>query len=294
MASIQSRAQDISLIRTTRLSHYPSASTLEYHKGRLYVIGDDAYSMLVLDSNHRTVDSVVLFAGTEQRFSKKDKPDIESSIIVNRNNKDFLLAFGSYSSNRRRDVHWIQLDGKMKKKRSERLRLDHPDIEEWNIEGTALVNGRLLLTNRANNTHKVNHLLVTGFSEKGPDTDNLHSISIELPGNKGVLGISSISYLPEKDMLFFAASTENTANATEDGSIGDSYIGYINKISEKLERKTLKPDKLVNISSSLRQKNPQKIESLVVEGHSGKDMILHLAADNDNGESTLFKIKWRY
>jgi hypothetical protein len=293
--SIQnSHAQDISLIKTTHLSHYPSASTLEFHQGKLYVIGDDATQALILDKEHALVDSIRLFPGSlKKRISKKTKADIESTIIVNSDDSDYLVAFGSLSSRRRNQVLWVDLqDGKWKK--TSTFTMSHSDIDEWNIEGTALVNDRLLLTNRANNSSRANHLLVTSFDEKkGINPDSIHSILLRLPEGKNILGISSISYVKEKDMLLFAASTENTANATDDGAIGDSYIGYISNISKKLDKKELRPDEIINITKHLKSKQPQKIESIVVEDPSGKDLIVHLAADNDNGQSMLFKLRWK-
>lgn len=293
--SIQnSSAQDISLIKTTHLSHYPSASTLEFHQGKLYVIGDDATQALILDKEHALVDSIRLFPGSlKKRISKRSKADIESTIILNRDDSDYLVAFGSLSSPRRNQVLWVDLeDGKWKK--TSTFTMKHSDIKEWNIEGTALVNRHLLLTNRANNSSRTNHLLVTVFDEKkGINPDSIHSIRLRLPEEKNILGISSISYLKEKDMLLFAATTEQTSNATEDGAIGDSYIGYISNISKKLDRKELKPDEIINITKHLKSKHPQKIESIVVEAPSGKDLIVHLAADNDNGQSMLFKLKWK-
>ncbi|HEY0065978.1 MAG TPA: hypothetical protein VGB46_01400 [Flavisolibacter sp.] len=293
--SIQnSLAQDISLIKTTHLSHYPSASTLEFHQGKLYVIGDDATQALVLDKDHVLVDSIRLFPGSrKKRISKKTKADIESTIIVNRDDSDYLVAFGSLSSSKRNQVLWVDLeDGKWKK--TSTFTMNHSDIDEWNIEGTALVNNRLLLTNRANNSSRANHLLVTIFDEKkGINPDSIHSIRLRLPEGKSIMGISSISYLKEKDMILFAASTENTSNAKDDGAIGDSYIGYISNISKKLDQKELRPDEIINITKHLKSKHPQKIESIVVEEPSGKDLIVHLAADNDNGQSMLFKLKWK-
>jgi hypothetical protein len=92
-------------------------------------------------------------------------------------------------------------------------------------------------------------------------------------------------------MLIFSASTEDTPNAYTDGTIGTSYIGYIKKISKKLNGPVVKTDKFISISKYLSEKSAQKIESMVVEEIIKGKAIVHLAADNDNGESTLFKLR---
>lgn len=292
--SIQaSKAQEISLIKATHLYHYPSASTMEFHKGKLYVIGDDAAQALILDKEHMLLDSIRLFPGNvKKRISKQRKADIESTIIVNRDDSDYLVAFGSLSTPSRNQVLWVDLK-KGARKEASSFTINHPDVDQWNIEGSALVNGRLLLTNRANNSTRTNHLLVTDFNEKGISPDNIQSIRLRLPDENSIMGISSISYLKEKDMLLLAASTENTADAQQDGAIGDSYIGYISNISKKLDQKELRPDKFINVTKYLQSAQPQKIESIVVEDPAGKDLIVHLAADNDDGQSMLFKLRWK-
>ncbi|HEU4472086.1 MAG TPA: hypothetical protein VFR58_13430 [Flavisolibacter sp.] len=287
-----SSSQDIQLLRVTELSHYPSASTLEYHKDKLYVIGDDARQVLVLDKDHQLLDSISLFEGEKKQLSKKTKPDIESTIQVKASGKDYLLAFSSLSGPRRNKVLWIDLEKKTRDIRD--FSLTHPEIREWNIEGTALVGNKLILSNRANGSHPYNHILVTDFDPvHGIKTDSLRLIRMDLPKNKFVSGLSSIIYYEPLDMLLFAASTEYTDDAQADGAIGDSYIGYIKNFSRKMSDKTLEADAFFNISGALRSSGPQKIESLVVEEQSGEFITIHLASDNDDGESTLFKMKWR-
>jgi hypothetical protein len=291
MLSISSKAQQIKLLKTTFLPHYPSASTLEYHKNLLYVIGDDAPQMLVLDNNHQPKDSLVLFANKKKRLSKKDKADLESSIFINQDGRDYLVAFPSFSTPRRDRIMVIDMASR-ETHSIEMPNLRIPGISDINIEGTAMVQDKLLLSSRANRTHTDNYLLVARFHlQSGFDEKNIHSLVVQLPKQQNILGISSISYLESADLLLFTASTENTGSAYSDGTIGDSYIGYIRKISGKLNGSSLTPDALINISPILSQ-GPHKIESLVVESQKGKELIIHLAADNDDGASTLFKLSW--
>ena len=292
MLSINSYAQDIKLLRQTYLPHYPSASTLEYHKNLLYVIGDDAPQMLVLDNNHQAKDSMVLFASKTKRLSKRSKADLESTILVSENGRDYLVAFPSFSTPRRDQI--LVIDVASRETRTIHMpKFKIPGIRDLNIEGTALVQDKLLLSSRANLGHAENFLLVSRFNlQSGFDEKDLRSIPLQLPKQENILGISSISYLESENLLLFTASTENTNNSVGDGSIGDSYIGYIRNISGKLDNNVLTADALINISDILSQ-GPHKIESVVVESQKGKDLIIHLASDNDDGASTLFKLSWR-
>ena len=291
MLSITSTAQQVKLLRKTFLPHYPSASTLEYHKDLLYVIGDDAPQMLVLDGNHQPMDSLLLFASDTKRLSKKDKADLESTILVNRNGRDYLVAFPSFSTPRRDRIMVIDMASR-ELRTIDMPKIRIPGIRDLNIEGTTMVGDRLLLSSRANFAQTDNYLLVSRFDlQTGFDKKNIRSLVLQLPKQQHIIGISSLSYLESEDLLLFTGSTENTANSYTDGTIGDSYIGYIRNISGKLNGESLTPDALINISSVLSGAT-HKIESIAVASQKGKDLVIHLASDNDDGASTLFKLRW--
>ena len=106
-----------------------------------------------------------------------------------------------------------------------------------------------------------------------------------------IIGVSGLYYVEEKDLLLFTASEEDTPNALDDGKISDSYLGFIEKFSAKMEDKTITPNQLIKLSTINKIFIKQKIESVCVEKITGDEMILHLVADNDNGESRLFKVR---
>ena len=286
-------AQELELIKTTRLTHYPSASAIEFYNNRLFIIGDDAASLIIVDKEHQEVDSVRLFPGNEARIHKDEKADLEASVLLNEGGKNYLLALSSLSTEKRNKILLFDLDNKQFK--IQNLQLAHLQLDEINIEGAALVNGHLVLSNRANNTSRINHLVVSRFEiEKGELSKNEKIITLLLPQKKMVTGVSGLAYSNEKDVLFFTASTENTADAVSDGEIGESYIGYISGIRNKLNNKEIKADTLIQLSSLFAAKIPQKIESLAIEEEKKNELIFHLVADNDNGESTLFKMKMKW
>ena len=287
----ESAAQKIRLLKKTHLTNYPSASSLEFYKEKLYVIGDDAPSIWILDKNHSLLDSIVLFPSKEKRIDWAIKADLESSTIITKNDKNYLVAFSSFSTPARNKIIFLSLDGPEKNLKQVETTLEAPTVQELNIEGAASIGHQLILSNRANTTHKNNSLLLTTIDTTAGINKNYMVITLYLPKTKKVTGISGISYLKEKDMLLFTASTENTPNAYTDGEIGGSYVGYVKNISKKLTGSSIKADKLISVSKYLGEKTAQKIESLTVEEITGKKAVIHLAADNDNGESTLFKLE---
>ncbi|MGV3658094.1 MAG: DUF6929 family protein [Chitinophagaceae bacterium] len=286
-------AQELQLLKTTYLPHYPSASTLAYHNGRLYVMGDDAVQMLVLNKDHQPIDSLRLFKGSEKRLAKEIKTDIESSAFIQKEKETFLVLFSSFSSPTRRQVFAINVESKKVKRNFRRFnkKPQLPRINEWNIEGAACAGGHLLFSNRANYTHRTNFLLAMPSNlKKGFQKSKPAVISIQLPPSENVIGVSGLAYIAEKDLLLLTATTEITDNAYTDGEIGDSYLGYITNLSAKLKDSTIRVEKLLNLTPVLAQPYLQKIESVAVEEVTGDKAVLHLASDNDNGESTLFKM----
>ena len=286
----ESAAQKIKLLKKTHLTDYPSASSLEFYKEKLYVVGDDAASVWILDKEHQFLDSIVLFSSTEKRINAALKADLESSTIISKNNANHLVLFSSFSTTNRNKLIFVDLDNPKNGVKQIISNLDSVAVQELNIEGATAINNNLILSNRANTTHTNNNLIVTSIDSSGISKDG-KTLTIVLPKKKNIIGISGITYVEEKDIMLFTASTENTPNAYSDGEIGSSYIGYIKNISKKLNSESVKVTKLISISKYLREQSAQKIESMAVESLNGKKIIIHLAADNDNGESTLFKLR---
>lgn len=288
-------AQDLKLLKTTYLPNYSSASSIDYFNGRLYVIGDDAPNMMILDTQHNVLDSLQLSNTKQRRISKAEKADLESSFITSRTGKTFLYAVSSFSTPKRNKVLILELKKNNKAVLYKTITtfLNKYGLAEINVEGAAIIGSKVILSNRANTTNKLNYLLVTGITEKGIQNKSFKKIAVRLPPGKTVTGISGLHYVKEKDILLFTASTEDTPNAYTDGAIGESYIGYIAGISSKLNSNTVSPDQFIALSGFLQQRTPQKIESITAE-EGGKDqLIIHLAADNDDGSSTLYKMKWK-
>ena len=270
---------------------YPSASSIEYYDGRLYLMGDDATNLLVLDTSLNTIDSVPLLSYPGKRIPKDSKPDLEASAL----NADNLFMFGSGSSPYRntglkynlktKDTAPINLEPLY-------LKVKDSGIEQINIEGACFVSGKLLLVNRGNKGYPHNHLII--IDEKFLNNDSSFQIVV-LPfaRQKDIdqfKGISGLCYAKESDKLILTVSTEDTKNSYDDGTIGKSYLWIIDNISTRIDNKTLGTKRVIDLEYIDARFKGQKIESATVMSESDKFIQLAMVADNDDGSSTVFKM----
>ncbi len=290
----------ISLLASAQLQELPSGSSLEIDNNQLIVIGDDATQVFILDFNYKPIDSLLIDTSSVKRVAKDIKPDYESSTIVDYNGSKTLVAFGSGSTNKRQHALLMPLPirsgGNFLINDVSQIfsSIKAAGISEINIEGAATVNGQIVLSNRANLNQKVNSFIV--FAEKSlADTGTLsvHTVAINLPKTKFVVGISGLTYIPAIDMLLFTASTEATSNSYDDGEIGDSYIGLIRHASAVIKDNKISVNEWINLAEENDALKGQKVESIAVEQVTTEALILHLVADNDDGTTRLFKLSMR-
>ncbi len=281
----------ITLLSTRHFEDFPSASALEYTDGKLFVIGDDAAHLMVLDTNYRVIEKIAYLPDSVYRAPKDTKPDTESAVLLTHGEQTFLYAFGSLSTPARELLFQFPLDSLQGFTRTRFQPRASSLIKEWNIEGAAMVMDQLLLANRANGTNRQNYFMLQTFDAAVNGQDNEAKVAeLVLPSNGSVIGISGLFYEEELDLLLFTASEEATQNAVDDGAIGESYLGVVENFSRKMFRKKMSPDGLIKLSTVDTAFARQKVESVCVQRASGKGLILFLAADNDNGQSRIFKL----
>jgi len=270
---------------------YPSASSIEYFDKKLYVIGDDATNLLILDTSLNIIDSIPFLSYPGKRIPKDIKPDLEASAL----NADNLFLFGSGSLATRnfglkynlktKDVDSINLEPLY-------LKIKEQGIKQINIEGSCFISGKLVLANRGNKSYPQNHFISTG--ESSWNNDDSFQISLtpfeDQKDTALFKGISGLCYASESDQLIMTVSTEDTRNSYTDGTIGKSYLWIINSISNKLGSATLTPDKIIDLEEIDPRFKNQKIESATVIRETSKLINLVLVADNDDGSSTIFKM----
>ncbi|MCX6319899.1 MAG: hypothetical protein NTW29_21650 [Bacteroidetes bacterium] len=275
------------------LDHYPSASGMEYVNGQLFIIGDDANQLLILDSNLAIKDSIRLYDFPEKRIPKDRKADLES-ITLTADNK--LLLMGSGSKDPYRNTAWL-IDPQTHQKDSIQLdtfyaRLKANNIHVLNLEGSCAIPGYQLLSNRGSKGYPKNQLIFTHplFWEKQAHAP-ITALFLGVQQDSTVFnGVSGMAYARQSDRLLLTVSTEDTRNAMDDGAIGKSYLWMIKNISGKKRWSAVNPDIIIDLEEVDHRFKGQKIESVCIMKESTGFLDLLLAADNDNGTSTLFKV----
>ncbi len=288
----------LELITSLLLPDFPSGSSINFYDDKLFLIGDDASHILVLDTDYKKVDTVHLFDAPAKRIAKSEKADFETSTIVSADGKDYLIALGSGSRKNRTSMIRIPLQqGWSFESFNYRYFLKRlkAQIDEINIEASTLIGSRVVLGNRGNTEYPKNHIIVTDidFWHKQAEVP-IAIVELELSMNSTpFIGISELCYVESHDLLLFTLSSELTSNSYDDGAIGDSYIGWISSITNKINQAYLKLDGMINLLEVGGEFKGEKIEGLCVASVKGNEFILHLISDNDQGESKLFKVGMR-
>ncbi len=296
MVSCKTSTENIQVEKEVVLNDFPSGSSLEYFNTRLYLSGDDAKRLLILDTDYNRIDSVELFKSEHYRVPKTSKADLEASAIIQYNAEPHLLLIGSASLPTREKIILVPVnDPANSQVHSTSVffkRSLSTSMGEVNIEGAATINSLLILSNRGNLNNQKNCLIFTDATFwQNQETALLRTALIRLPKTELFAGISGLSYIREYDVLLFAASTELTENSFEDGEIGSSYIGWIKDISSKTGAAEISADGFINLSSVNPTFKKEKIESISVSASEGNVHTVHLVSDNDKGISKLFKIR---
>ena len=292
------------LLKTCLLDDFPSGSSLAFQNNHLYVIGDDATHILILNTDYQKVGTVLLFDYPEKRIPKQEKTDFEACTLLNVDGMEHLLLVGSAATSNRQKICLIPCpNGDLDFTTSKHFfcdigafiqRLPSRDIPEVNIEGVCTLGDNLLLGNRGNLTHPTNHLIVTDREFwKHPADARITIISLVLPSSntETPLGLSEVCYVAEADILLVTLTSESTANAYDDGAIGDSYLGWVPNASQQMQSASLTIEQLVNLSEVDAAFQINKIEGVCVASFSSSQVVLHLIADNDAGDSRLFTLQ---
>jgi len=285
------------LIQSKQLKDFPSGSAVEYFNNRVYVAGDDARFVLIMDKLLQETDTVQLYPPGEKRMPSGTKPDLEGMAAVKDSNTPCLLLLGSGSLEPYRNTGWLINPSK---KHRIQIRTDTfyrrlaiRGVEEINIEGIVSAGNQMILANRGNKNNRVNHLIITSprfLQEQATAPIRLIRVGGQTDSSS-FAGISGLDYSAKSDRLILTISTENTSNSIEDGEIGKSYLWVINDLVSKIRLTAINPNKVIDLEGLDNAFANQKIESACILSESRNWMELLLVADNDNGETQLFRIK---
>ncbi len=272
------------------LDKIPSASGSEYIDGINYIVGDDSPWLFLVDKNNFILDKKLLMDSSFVKYykiPKKIKPDFESVSLI----KNKLYILGSGSSKLRNELKVYNVKDQTIKQYSLGKLYDHLNLldsvgnKKFNIEGIAVTNEHVYLTNRGNNA-----LYETEISEFENYilTDKLPEFKIryfELPpilGNESTF--SGLDFDKDDNSLIFTSSVEqnNAIDPINDGKILGSFMGkiYLDDL-----------DKLKFKAFPFKEANGDymkiKAESVSVLGNR----VYQIVTDSDGKGSKVLKIK---
>ncbi len=278
------------------LENYPSGSAMVSVDDRIFLVGDDASYICVIDKNFKVIDTIQLLEKTETRIPKPLKHDLEAATLVYVNKQPYILLLGSGSLTPYRNTLAL-VDVKNKTKEILDVkpfydRLTEAGIEQINIEGAATYPGGLILVNRGNKSYRKNHLIfVSDNFWNDQQNAGIHLMSVGVNEDSAVFnGVSGLEYSKQSDKLLLTVSTEETYNTYGDGTIGKSYLWIINDMSTKKGRAAINADRIIDLEKAEEKFKSQKIESVCIIQEDKKKFLLALVADNDDGKSVLFKL----
>ncbi|CAN5802128.1 hypothetical protein BH10BAC2_BH10BAC2_41070 [soil metagenome] len=288
----------LNLLDFTELKSFPSGSGIEFYDDKIYLVGDDAKDILVTNRKWKELQRINLFESKEERIAKKIKADLEATAILHLDKMVYLLIMGSGSKALRNSCILLNVETGDKTELDCSVfyqRLQSMGIIDLNIEGAAEVSDYMLFCNRGNKTNPANQLIITSIDFFRHQQDApVRILDIDLSEYEGTMALSGACYSYEHDWLLFTASTEDTGNSYEDGHIGKSYLGIIEDAYRKITKDRIKVNDLIDLSATNKKFDGYKIESVCIQSERKYSMKLHLAADNDNGESYLFKVRLRF
>lgn len=287
----------LKLLKFTEIENYPSGSAIEFHEGEIYLAGDDARDILVMNRKWKQRRLIPLIRSAKKRLPKKAKLDLEAMSLIPVADQPHLLILGSGSGPPRNRAILVNLKDhavSMIDVAPFYERLENSGVPALNIEGAATVGERLVLANRGNKSQPVNHLIITSadfFNRQ--DTAPLQVIRVEMPSTGESSRISGLAYSARHDCLLCTLSTEDTGNAIDDGLIGKSYLGRIDNFLQQIgpENTVLKLNELLDLTEADKAFCGYKIESVCIQSEKNRSMKIHLPADNDTGVSYLFKAR---
>ena len=279
------------------LNDYASGSAMAYINGRLYLAGDNMAYVLILDTDFDSIDTIAIIDAVQSPMPKLTKPDIEAATTVVVGGTELLLLISSGSLDPYRNNAWL-VNTKNKQKTCYDLgpfygRLKAQGITDLNIEGATTISDTIILAARGSNSTPVNHLIFTtvGFWNE-PATGPIDIKTMSTRQNAGAFGgVSGLVYSAASDRLLLTVSTENTANSFDDGEIGKSYLWIVNDLSSKIAGDVIVPDRIIDLEAADRRFHKQKIETACILSETESEMLLALAADNDDGKTVLFRVR---
>jgi len=288
----------LNLLDYKELKSFPSGSGIEFYDNKIYLVGDDAARVFVSNTKWKKQEEINLFESNEARIPRKRKADMEATTILHIDKMAYLLIMGSGSADMRNKGILLNIETRDKTEIDYAVfyqRLKASGIADLNIEGAAEVSDYLVLCNRGNKSNPANQLIITSKDFfRNQKSAPIQLLDADLSEYEGTMALSGACYSYKHDWLIFTTSMEDTADSYNDGAIGKSYLGIIEDAYRKITKQRVRVNELIDLSATNKKFDGFKIESVCIQSERRHRMKLHLVADNDDGESHLFKILLRF
>lgn len=288
---------NLKLLDFKKLKDFPSGSGIEIYNDQLYLVGDDAQYILIMNKNWKMQETVNLFPSEEHTAVKNIDADCEATTIVQINKTPFLLMLGSGALEARRNRGVLM---NLATRAIEELnlsdfynRLRQSGFEELNIEAATVIDDKLILCNRGTKARPDNRLIVTSIDFwKKQQVAEIFTVKVELEEKpEKNMSLTGITYSYKNDWLILTASSEKNNNIIDDGTIGDSYLCVIENAFRKIDRKRLKLNESFNLTSINRKFKGHKVESVCMQADKDQKLKLHVVTHDDKGDISLFKVR---
>lgn len=295
---LKGEKMDLEIFESKKISGVPSASGISKSGSEYFVVGDDSPFLFCLDQQFREISKTRIFGSdldSGDRIEKKDKPDFEA--MEGMGAREFAI-FGSGSKSPERDQFVRVLrENKLEVKNylisdfyNHLKRLPIFKGSELNIEAAASFGEDFFLFNRRKNLlirfHYGNFI---DYLEGHAALPELSITEVSLPEANGIQsGFSGATSLPDRPVLVYTASVEDTDNAYDDGEILGSFLGLLdirtgNHLGAPLE-----------IISSNAEDGPLKVESVAIDrAVSEQEFDLVFTTDSDGGDSLIMRGRLR-
>jgi len=292
----QVATKDLIIENSKKFDSIPSASGIVVLKDTAYIVTDDGTGIYTIDINTFSTTKIPIKGFDYQlyREDKSTKHDFEGACLIKWKGKDYLLAIGSGSNEKSRDSLLMLNIADHSEQHIISLRLFYNQLQkltstqpqQWNIEGISAAGTQLILINRGNNLMiecNTTIFLDWLFNSNKPfpkiEYQQLHLPSIY----KHEARLSGICTIDDTHLLF-CASVEDTPDWTKDGPVLGSYFGIYS-----MEKKQIIATYLLHDREDHPMK--EKIESVEIVEKGENGLVFLATGDNDNGSSTLFRIK---
>lgn len=290
------RMPQLQVLQVKELEDFPSGSAIVYHEDKVWIAGDDAKSLLAVDMQMNPSDSILVYPSPLYRIPYQTKADLEAGTLLGNKRDSSILWLGSGSGTYRNTGVMIKLPGYEKSELQldtfyDRLR--NAGITKLNIEGLTQIPGWMVLGTRGHKSFPKNYLI---FAENKfwLNQANSRFHLVRMGGNLppfSFRGLSGLDYSYRSDILLATASTEDTRSAEANGKIGKSFLWRINDLNKKVQYSGINPNVIYDLAETDARFSGAKIESVTVIKDAKNYLECWLAAENDDGKTTLFRIR---